>query len=409
MDKERLRNYARLIARKGVNIQKGQEVVIQCEPDQPQFICMLAEECYLAGASRVIVDMGMQELTKIGVKYRSLENLSALSDWEEARLIHYTKEIPCRIYIMSEDPDGLRDMDQGKLASSRQALYKVTKKYTDELENRYQWCIAAVPGAAWAKKVHADLSDEDAVERLWEDILVTSRVTDDPLAAWDEHNRELEARCDYLNSLDITELRYSASNGTDFRVGMLDEAEFKGGGEYSLQNIYFDPNIPTEEVFISPKRGFAEGIVHATKPLSYQGQLIEDFYIRFEGGKAVEVHAEKNQQLLKTIISMDEGAAYLGECALVPWDSPISRSGILFYNTLFDENASCHLALGRGFADSLKDYSRYSLEEARELGINDSMIHVDFMIGSADLAIDAVCRDGKTVPVFRDGNWAFSV
>ncbi|MBO4359332.1 MAG: aminopeptidase [Eubacteriaceae bacterium] len=409
MDGERLRSYARLIARKGVNIQPGQEVVIQCEPDQTGFVCLLTEECYLAGASRVIVDMGMQELTKLHVKYRSLENLSELTDWEEARLIHYTKSLPCRIYIMSEDPDGLKDMDQAKLAASRQALYPGTKKYTDELENRYQWCIAAVPGIAWARKIYPDLKDSEAVEALWEDILCTSRVTEDPLKAWDDHDRELEARCAYLNSLDITELRYSSSNGTSFRVGMIDEAEFRGGGEYSLQDIYFNPNIPTEEVFISPKRGAAEGIVHATKPLSYQGQLIENFSIRFEGGRAVEVHAEKNQELLETIISMDEGAAFLGECALVPMDSPISNSGILFYNTLFDENASCHLALGRGFADSLKDYSRYSLEEARELGINDSMIHVDFMIGSDDLAIDAVLRDGKTVSVFRGGNWAFDI
>ncbi|MBR2781633.1 MAG: aminopeptidase [Eubacteriaceae bacterium] len=409
MDTERLRSYARLIARKGLNIQSGQEVIIQCEPDQTDFICILTEECYLAGAGRVIVDMGMQELTKLHVKYRSLEDLSTLSDWEEARYIHYTKSLPCRIRIMSEDPDGLRDMDQGKLARSRQELYRVTKKYTDEIENRYQWCIAAVPGKAWAKKIYPSLTEDEAVEKLWDDILYTSRVTDDPLSAWDEHNRELEARCRYLNSLDIVRLRYSSSNGTDFCVGMIDEAEFKGGGEYSLQNIFFDPNIPTEEVFISPKRGEAEGIVYATKPLSYQGQLIETFSVRFEHGKAVEVTAEKNRELLETIISMDEGAAYLGECALVPHDSPISNSGILFYNTLFDENASCHLALGRGFADSLKDYSRYSLEEARELGINDSMIHVDFMIGSADLSIDAELRDGSTVAVFRGGNWAFDI
>ena len=336
MDIERLRSYARLIARKGVNIQNGQEVIIQCEPDQTDFICILTEECYLAGAGRVIVDMGMQELTKLHVKYRSLEDLSTLSDWEEARYIHYTKNLPCRIRIMSEDPDGLRDTDQSKLARSRQELYRVTRKYTDEIENRYQWCIAAVPGKAWAKKIYPSLPEDEAVEKLWDDILYTSRITDDPLSAWDEHNRELEARCRYLNSLDIVRLRYSSSNGTDFCVGMIDEAEFKGGGEYSLQNIFFDPNIPTEEVFISPKRGEAEGIVYATKPLSYQGQLIENFSVRFEHGKAVEVTAEKNRELLETIISMDEGAAYLGECALVPHDSPISNSGILFYNTLFD-------------------------------------------------------------------------
>ena len=180
-----------------------------------------------------------------------------------------------------------------------------------------------------------------------------------------------------------------------------------GRGEVSLQGVYFNPNIPTEECFISPKRGIAEGIVYATKPLSYQGQLIEGFSIRFENGKAVEVHAEKNEELLKKMISMDEGAAYLGECALVPVNSPISESGLLFYETLFDENAACHLALGMGFADSIKDFDKYTLDECREKGINDSMIHVDFMIGFDGLDIDAVTRDGKTVPIFRKGTWAF--
>ena len=407
MDRERLLRYAQLIVRKGINIQPGQQVIIQCGLDQPEFVEMVTEQCYKEGASRVTVEFSYQPLTKLHVNNRSLEELSTLTSWEEERLRYYTEVIPCRIYLESDDPDGLKDMDQHKQALSRQALYKKTKKYSDQLENRYQWCIAAVPGKAWAKKIFPDLGDEEAMEKLWENILYTSRVTDDPLAEWDQHNRDLEERCRYLNALDIKELVYRSPNGTDLSVGLIDEAEFKGGGEYSLQDIFFDPNIPTEEVFTSPMRGKAEGIVYATKPLSYQGQLIENFSVRFENGRAVEVKAEKNEELLRKIITMDEGASYLGECALVPYDSPISRSGILFYNTLFDENAACHLALGRGFADSLKDYSKYTLEEARALGINDSMIHVDFMIGSSDLSIDAVTGDGKTVAVFRDGNWAF--
>jgi len=188
---------------------------------------------------------------------------------------------------------------------------------------------------------------------------------------------------------------------------MIPQGEFRGGCDTSLTGHTFNPNIPSEEVFISPMKGKAEGIVYASMPLSYQGQLIENFSVRFEGGKAVEVKAEKGEELLKQMISMDENAAYLGECALVPYDSPISNSGILFYNTLFDENASCHLALGAGYIDTLKDYGKYTLEECHEMGINDSMIHVDFMIGTADMAIDAVCEDGSVVPVFRNGNWAF--
>lgn len=198
-----------------------------------------------------------------------------------------------------------------------------------------------------------------------------------------------------------------APTGTDFTVGMIPEAQFCGGGETSLQGVFFNPNIPTEECFISPMKGVAEGIVYATKPLSYQGQLIDGFWIRFHEGKAVEWHAEVNNDLLTKLITMDEGSCYLGECALVPFDSPINRTGLLFYNTLFDENACCHLALGMGFADTIRDFQNKTLEECRALGVNDSMIHEDFMIGSADLSIDAVCGGGKVVPIFRSGTWAF--
>ena len=407
MKKTVLRSYAKLIATMGVNVQKGQEVFIAAELDQPEFVKMVAEECYRAGAKRVVVDWSYQPLDKIQIRWRSQKNLGTVADWEEARWKHYVDEIPCRIYLVSEDPDGMKGVNQEKMAKAQQAKYKVIKPYRDQLENKYQWCIAAVPGVAWAKKLFPNLSKAQAVEKLWEAILDASRVNEDPVAAWKAHNDDLAARCAYLNSLNIETLVYKSSNGTDLRVGMIPEAEFKGGGEYSLNNIFFNPNIPTEEVFISPMRGKAEGIVYSTKPLSYQGQLIEDFSVRFEGGKAVEVHAEKNEELLKKLISMDEGAAYLGECALVPYDSPIQKSGLLFYETLFDENAACHLALGMGFADTIKDFEKYTLEECRKMGVNDSMIHEDFMIGSADLDIDAVTRDGKTVPIFRKGNWAF--
>ena len=407
MKKTVLKSYAKLIATMGVNVQKGQEVFIAAELDQPEFVKMVAEECYRAGAKRVVVDWSYQPLDKIQIRWRSQKNLGTVADWEEARWKHYVDEIPCRIYLVSEDPDGMRGVNQEKMAKAQQAKYKVIKPYRDQLENKYQWCIAAVPGVAWAKKLFPNLSKAQAVEKLWEAILDASRVNEDPVAAWKAHNDDLAARCAYLNSLNIETLVYKSSNGTDLRVGMIPEAEFKGGGEYSLNNIFFNPNIPTEEVFISPMRGKAEGIVYSTKPLSYQGQLIENFSVRFEGGKAVEVHAEKNEELLKKLISMDEGAAYLGECALVPYDSPIQKSGLLFYETLFDENAACHLALGMGFADTIKDFDKYTLEECRKMGVNDSMIHEDFMIGAADLDIDAVTRDGKTVPIFRKGNWAF--
>ena len=408
MKKTILRKYAKLIARVGVKIRKGQDVVIQAELDQPEFVEMLTDECYKAGARKVTVEWSHQPLQKYHVRHRSLKTLSTLDDWEVAKLEHYADTLPCRIYLISEDPDGLCGINQEKNAKALQARYKVIKPIRDKMDNKYQWCIAAVPGVKWAKKVFPGERASRAVELLWEAILKTSRVDEDPEEAWRKHNEDLARRCEYLNSLGIESLEYKSSNGTDFKVGMIPDALFCGGGEYALgSGNYFNPNIPSEEVFTTPKRGEAEGIVYSTKPLSYRGELIEDFSIRFEGGRAVEVKAKRGEELLKQMISMDEGAAYLGECALVPYDSPIRNSGILFYNTLFDENAACHLALGMGFSNCLKDYEKYTLDECRAKGINDSQIHEDFMIGSEDLSITAHTRDGRDVPIFRDGNWAF--
>ena len=407
MKKSVLRAYARLIAESGVNVQKGQEVFITAGLDQPEFVAMVVEECYRRKAKKVVVDWNYQPLTRLHVRHQSLTTMSTLDNYEEARWQHYVDTIPCRIYLESDDPDGLRGVNQEKMAKAQQKKYPIIKGYRDQIENRYQWCIAAVPGLKWAKKLFPELRASQAVEKLWEAILHTSRVNDDPVAAWDAHNKDLKSRCDYLNGLGIRELQYRASNGTDLRVGMIPEAQFCGGGETSLQGIFFNPNIPTEECFISPKRGVAEGIVYSSKPLSYQGQLIDRFWIRFREGKAAEWGAEENEALLTKLITMDEGSAYLGECALVPFNSPINETGILFYNTLFDENACCHLALGMGFADTIRDFEHKTLDECRALGVNDSMIHEDFMIGTADLSIDALCEDGRTVPLFRNGTWAF--
>ena len=407
MKKATLRAYARLIVQSGINVQKGQEVLIYADLDQPEFVQMVVEEAYRAKASKVIVEWNYAPLEKIHVRHQSVKTLGNVEKWQLERQEHFCEAVPARIHLVSEDPDGLKGMNMEKVAKSRQMRYPILKPYLDRLEGAQQWCIAAVPGVAWAKKVFPGMRASAAVEKLWEAILDASRVDEDPVAAWEKHNADLASRCDYLNSLGIQKLHYTADNGTDFTVGMIPEAQFCGGGEVSRRGIFFNPNIPTEECFISPMKGQAEGIVYATKPLSYQGQLIEDFSIRFENGKAVEVKAAKGEELLKTMISMDEGAAYLGECALVPQASPIAQSGILFYNTLFDENAACHLALGMGFADTIRDHHNKTLEECRELGINDSMIHEDFMIGCDSMNIDAICADGSLVPVFRGGNWAF--
>jgi len=407
MKKTVLREYAKLIVRCGVNIQKGQDLMVYAGLDQPEFVKMVVEEAYKAKARKVIVEWNYDPLAKIHVRYQSVKTLGEVPEWQKARQQYYCDTLPARLHIVSEDPDGLKGMDFGKMAKARKMSYPILKPYIDDRDGKQQWCIAAVPGAAWAKKVFPGQPKGKAMEMLWEAILSASRVTDDPVKAWDEHNADLKQRCEYLNSLNIRSLHYTADNGTDLTVGMIPEAQFCGGGEVSRQGIFFNPNIPTEECFISPMRGKAEGIVYSTMPLSYNGQLIENFSLRFENGKAVEAKAEKGEELLNTMITMDEGAAYLGECALVPQHSPIAESGLLFYETLFDENASCHLAMGAGYADTIKDHHSKTLQECQELGINDSMIHVDFMIGCDTMNIDAICEDGSTVAIFRNGNWAF--
>lgn len=407
MKKSVLRSYAKLIVSTGVHVQKGQDVLVYADLDQPEFVQMVVEEAYKARAREVTVYWNYQPLQKIHVRHQSVKVLGEVKEWEKARQQHYVDTLPCRIILLSEDPDGLKGVNMEKLSKANQMAYPILKPYYDQRENKQQWCIAAVPGVAWAKKVFPGLPKGKAVEKLWEAILFTSRVTEDPEQAWAAHNADLKARCDYLNSLGIEQLHYTADNGTDLTVGMIPEAVFRGGGDTSLQGIYFNPNIPTEECFISPMRGKAEGIVYSTKPLSYNGQLIENFHFRFENGKVVEAKAEKGEELLNTLVHMDEGAAYLGECALVPQASPIAQSGLLFYNTLFDENAACHLALGAGFADTIDGFENKSLDECRELGINDSMVHEDFMIGCDSMCIDALCRDGKVVRIFEKGNWAF--
>ena len=408
MKKSVLREYAKLIARMGANVQKGQEVFIFSGIEQPEFTAMVAEECYRLKAKKVVVDWEYQPLEKLAYRHQTVKTLGTVPEYIEARWKHYTEHMPfCRIYLVSDDPDGLKGVNPAKMAKAMQMSRKVIKPYRDKIEGGHQWTIAAVPGKKWAKKLFPELRTSQAVEKLWEEILKAARATDDPLKAWEDHNRDLRERCAYLNGLGIEKLVYKAGNGTDFSVGIMPEGRFAGGSETSRQGIEFNPNMPTEECFISPQKDSAEGIVYGSKPLCYNGQLVEDFWIRFHEGKAVEWHAEKNEALLGEIITMDEGASHLGEAALVPYDSPVCQSGILFYNTLFDENAACHLALGFGFPDCIEGGHDMSLDEVHALGVNDSMVHEDFMIGTADLSIDAVCRDGRTVAIFRDGNWAF--
>ena len=408
MKKSMLKKYAHLIAKVGGNVQKGQDVWVLANVDQEELVNFIVEDCYKLGARRVFVRWLSDKINKTMYQRESVEALSEIPNFEIERQKYLVEKNPVMIYIESSDPDGMKGVDQEKLAQVMQNTYPIIKPFRDQRENKYQWVIAGAASPEWAKKVFPNLSKKKAVEALWDAILKTSRCTDDPIKAWKEHNKDLEKRTDYLNSLNLDYLHYTSSNGTDFKVWLLPNALWMAGGERTLgSNIFYNPNIPSEECFTSPEKGKAEGIVYSAKPLSYNGELIENFSIRFENGKAVEVKAEKGEELLKQMINMDPNACYLGECALVPFDSPINNTGILFYNTLYDENAACHLALGHGFTNCIKDYDKYSQEELIKMGINDSAIHVDFMIGSKDLNIVGYTRDGKQIQIFKNGNWAF--
>ncbi len=413
MKKTTLRNYARLLADCGVAVKKGDAVIIQASLDQPEFVAMCVEACYKKGASRVMVEWSYQPLAKLHNRFQSIKTMSTVEEFERAKLQYRLDKNPAMLYLMSDDPDGLRGINQEKQSKAAKARFGIIKPYRDAMDNKYKWCIAAVPGNAWAKKVFPGERTSVAVEKLWKAILFTSRVIDkdgcdlDAIGEWKAHNESFRARCEYLNSLRIKTLEYKSASGTDFTVDMIPEGIFCGGSEHTLGGEEFNPNIPSEEIFTSPKAGCAEGLVVASMPLSYRGEVIENFSVRFEGGRVVEAHAEVGEKLLQEMVSMDNGAAMLGECALVPYTSPIRQSGITFYETLFDENAACHLALGRGFTNCVKDYDNYSLEELHAMGINESMIHVDFMIGTADLSVVAITESGDRVQIFKDGVWAF--
>ncbi len=409
MKKTTLRKYANLIVKVGANVQKGQPVLLYVSVDQHEFAAMVAEECYRAGASRVDMEWSYQPITKLAYRHQSLKTLSKVPAWKEEKLKLMAAEYPCRIHIASEDPDGLKGMNMDKMQKASIATYPIIKPYRDAIQSKHQWTIAAVPSAAWAKKVFPKLKKNQAVEALWEQILNAVHVSDaadnDPVAEWAAHNENFRKRCAWLNEKKFDYLTYKSASGTDFRADLIPEGVWCGGGETTKQGIYFNPNLPTEEIFTSPMAGKAEGKLVATKPLSYQGQLIDKFWIRFENGSAVEWDAEVGKELLDKMLTMDEGAKRLGELALIPKNSPINESGILFYETLFDENASCHVALGSGFNDCIEGYLDKTNEECRALGINESMIHVDFMIGADDMEITG-WKNGVPVPIFKNGTWA---
>jgi aminopeptidase len=406
MNQETLRRFAKLTVRRGVNVKPGQDVIVHAELDQPEFVTMIVEEAYAAGARKVRVKWTHLPISKVNALQMDEKVASEIETWQHEEMKHNVETLPAQIHIRSVDPDGMKGIDQEKMTRISKVTTPIMLKYREQMDNRFQWTIIGVPSVKWSEKVFPKLKGAEAVEAMWNAIIKATRVTEDPLAEWDAHNATLQARCKQLDALNLDYLHFQSSNGTDFKIWMIPEAKWLGGGEHLIDGHFYNPNMPTEEVFITPKAGKAEGKVVASKPLSYAGELIEDFSVTFENGKVSKVEARTNQALLEKMVTMDEGASRIGELALVPFDSPIQQSGLLFYNTLFDENAACHIALGRAYVNSIKGYANMTREQLAQIGCNNSMIHVDFMIGSRDLTITGFTRDGKNVSIFDNGNWS---
>ena len=409
ISKEKLSEYARLIVRTGANVQPGQVVQLSIAVEQHEFAAMITEEAYLAGAKKVNLNWLSDGQNRLHYRYAEEAVLSETLPWEKEKLRQMTEDLPVRIFIESEDPDALAGLDPEKLSRVMQSRAAVAKPYRDEIDGRHQWCIDALPSEAWARKCFPGRSDEEAMELLYDAVFRTVRISDheDAVDAWRAHTERIEKKSTWLNAQGFTSLRYESSNGTDFTVALIPEAHWEGAGSTNCENgVYYIPNMPTEEIFTSPMAGKCEGTLVAVKPLSWNGQLIEDFSITFSAGKAVSCKAAKGQELLNKMLHMDEGACMLGEVALVPKESPVNQCGFLFYSTLFDENACCHFAVGQGFKEVLPDGDRLTTEEAAAAGINDSIIHVDFMVGADDLSITGYRPDGSSAAIFRNGTWA---
>ena len=405
MNKTILRNYAKLIVKMGVNVQKGQDVIINASVDDNYFVKYVVEECYKNKCRKVTVDFQSDEVERIKYKYEKTKDLCEFPDWLHKKWEYYKEKLPVRIYIDSNDPDSLNGIDQDKISTVRKTVGSIVRQYRDEMDNKYQWVIVGIPGKKWARKVFPELSEKKAMEKLWDVILDVTRAKGDPIENWRIHNETLKEKTNKLNELHIKKLIYKNSIGTDFSIELPKEIVFSSGSEKTYSGIVYNPNMPTEECFTSPNKYSANGVVYASKPLSVMGNVVSEFGFRFKDGKVVEVLSNKENEkaLLEKLISIDDGAKMLGEVALVPFDSPINLSNVLFYSTLYDENAVCHLALGRAFTECIKDYQNLSDDDIKNVDLNQSSIHVDFMIGSSDLNIKAITYDNKEVQIFENG------
>ena len=409
MNKELLEKYSRLLVSTGVNVQADQHVVIMAPVETADFARALAEAAYKAGAKDVYVDWLDEKLSRVRYLNASEEVFDEIPSWRKDFILTNMRRGAAFIQVKASDPEAFKGVDIKRIAKFQKTNSIELKEFYDALmTNKNAWCIASVPTEAWAKKVFPELSVEEAVESLWTAILKAVRVDlEDPVGAWKEHTLNLKERMSFMNSNNFRSLHYKNSLGTDLTIELPEGHQWVGGAEPTAAGVEFNANMPTEEIFTLPKKTGVNGTVVSSMPLNHNGNLIDKFAITFENGRIVDYTAEEGYEVLKSIIETDDGAHYLGEVALVPYDSPISNQKILFYNTLFDENASCHLAIGKAYSPCLKNSENMSEEELEKAGANYSLTHVDFMIGTKDLEIIGTTADGRKVPVFANGNFAF--
>lgn len=410
MNQELLKKYAEFTVQVGVNVQKGQTLIIRCPIEGADFGRACMEAAFKAGARDVVMRYEDEKAGRIRMELGEEEALCDVKPHELRSYLDYAESEGgcCTLSIHASDPEIYKGLDSGKLnrvALAKRTVMKEWQEYT--MKDRVQWCVVAIPTPAWAKTVFPEMSEEQAQEKLWSTIFDVCRVTGgDPVNEWKQHVEKMVACRDKLNAMQLDSIHMQSANGTDLTVGLAEGHTWEGANSKAENGTVFIANVPTEEVFTAPHRERVNGVVKGTKPYAYNGQLIEGFSVTFKDGVVVEHSAEKNADLLGQLLDSDEGARRIGEIALVPASSPINRSGVLFYNTLFDENAACHIAFGAGYPTTVKGGAAMSTEELLAHGVNDSAIHEDVMVGSEDMTITGLTKSGETVVIFKDGEWA---
>ncbi|MBQ5487881.1 MAG: aminopeptidase [Clostridia bacterium] len=406
----KLEEYAHLVVEIGLNVQKGQYVVINSPIECAPFARLCVKAAYEVGAKQVIMNWRDDFVARQYFLNAADEVFDEVFPWDVQKNLELVKRGAARLSIAATDPENLKGVDPSRLARANKANSAANREVMSMImANEVPWCVASVPVPSWAKKIFPDIPEDEAVERLWEEIYSAIRIDDNGGAVerWRKHCATLSGRAHKLNDYAFRYLHYTNSLGTDLMVELPVGHVWAAGSEFSKSGIEFVANIPTEEVFTAPKRDGVNGKIVATKPLVLGGNIVNNFYMILKDGKIVDVHAEEGEEFLRQEIALDEGASHFGEVALVPFDSPISASGVLFYNTLFDENASCHFAFGEAYPTCIQCGAEMTKEQLKEHGLNESITHVDFMVGSRDLSIVGVTQDGREIPVFVNGNFAF--